>query len=47
MLGSSAISINNKKENDENLLVIKEMGIDKKVIIIRKGKKKQFIGLFE
>lgn len=47
MLGSNAISINNKKENDENLLVSKEMGIDKKVIIIRKGKKKQFIGLFE
>lgn len=47
MLGSNAISINNKKENDENLLVSKEIGIDKKVIIIRKGKKKQFIGLFE
>ena len=47
MLGSNAISINNKKENDENLLVSKKMGIDKKVIIIRKGKKKQFIGLFE
>lgn len=47
MLESNAISINNKKEKDENLLVSKEMGIDKKVIIIRKGKKKQFIGLFE
>lgn len=47
MLESNAISINNKKENDENLLVSKKMGIDKKVIIIRKGKKKQFIGLFE
>ena len=47
MLESNAISIYNKKENDENLLVSKKMGIDKKVIIIRKGKKKQFIGLFE
>ena len=47
MLASNAISINNHKETDENVIISKEIGIDKKVIVIRKGKKKQFIGIFE
>lgn len=47
MLASNAISINNEKYNDENIMIDKSMAIDEKVIVIRKGKKKQYIGIFE
>lgn len=47
MLASNAISINNNKYNDENELITKDIAIDGKVIIIRKGKKKQYIGIFK
>lgn len=46
MLSSNAISLNNIKFTDENTIVDKNMAIDEKVIVIRKGKKKQFIGIF-
>ena len=46
MLSSNAISLNNIKFTDENAIVDKNMAIDEKVIVIRKGKKKQFIGIF-
>lgn len=47
MLQSNAISINNVKYTDENMIVNKDMAIDGKVLVIRKGKKKQFIGIYE
>ena len=47
MLNSNAISLNNIKFTDENAIVDKNMAIDGKVIVIRKGKKKQFIGIFD
>lgn len=47
MMNSNAISINNEKYNDENAIIDKNIAIDNKVIVIRKGKKKQFIGIFE
>ena len=47
MLTAGAISINNEKMSDENAEITKEMAIDQKVLIIRKGKKKQYIGIFE
>ena len=47
MLSSNAISINNEKYTDENVLIDKTIAIDERVIVIRKGKKKQFIGIFE
>ena len=47
MLEANAISLNNERHTDENEEITKKMAIDKKVIIIRKGKKKQFIGIFE
>ena len=47
MLASNAISINNEKLTDENEIIDKYRAIDEKVIVIRKGKKKQFIGIFE
>lgn len=47
MLSSNAISINNEKYTDENAMINSSMAIDGKVIVIRKGKKKQFLGIFE
>ena len=47
MLSSGAISLNNVKHSDENEIINKDLAIDGKVIIIRKGKKKQFIGIYE
>jgi tyrosyl-tRNA synthetase len=47
MLTAGAISINNEKMSDENAEITKDMAIDQKVLIIRKGKKKQYIGIFE
>ena len=47
MLSSNAISLNNIKFTDENAIVDKNIEIDEKVIVIRKGKKKQFIGIFD
>lgn len=47
MLSSNAISINNEKYTDENAIIDDKIAIEGKVIVIRKGKKKQFLGLFE
>ena len=47
MLAANAISINNEKYTDENAVIDKSIAIDGKVLVIRKGKKKQFIGIFE
>ena len=47
MLGNNAISLNNVRHNDENESITRDMAIDGKVIIIRKGKKKQYICLFD
>ena len=43
-LSSNAISINGNIVNDENTLIDEELLIDNKVIVIRRGKKKYFIG---
>ena len=47
MLTSNAISLNNVKHTDENEIITSDLAIDGKVIVIRKGKKKQFIGIYE
>lgn len=47
MLSAGAISLNNGKYTDENAIIDNTIAIDNKVIVIRKGKKKQFIGIFE
>ncbi len=46
MLASGAISLNNEKHTDENEIITSKLAIDGKVLIIRKGKKKQFIGIY-
>lgn len=46
MVSSNAISINGRKIADENTLVNKEMAIEEKVLLIRKGKKKYYLGIY-
>ena len=47
LVNGNAISINNDKITDENYLVTKNNTIDKEVVIIKKGKKKYFLGLYK
>ncbi|MBR6133207.1 MAG: tyrosine--tRNA ligase [Bacilli bacterium] len=47
MLAAGAININNNKYDDENAIINKDIAIDNRVIIIRKGKKKQYLGIFK
>lgn len=44
-LTSNALSINGEIVNDENLIINDDLLIDGKVLIIRKGKKKYYMGL--
>ena len=39
------VKFNNEKINDENLEITNKLAIDDKVILIRKGKKKYFLGI--
>lgn len=47
MLTSGAISINGEKVTDENYMCTKETAIDHHILVIRKGKKKYYLGLFK
>ena len=42
-LGNNSISINGDKVNDEEFTISKEIAIDNKYVVIRRGKKKYFI----
>ena len=46
-LGSNAISINGNIVNDENMLITKDVAIEEKVIVVRRGKKKYFLGIIK
>ena len=46
-LSSNAISINGSAVNDENMLVNKDIAIDGRVVVIRRGKKKYFLGIIK
>ena len=43
-LSNNAININGEIVNDETIIIDKDMAIDKKVIVVRRGKKKYFLG---
>ncbi len=47
MMESGAISLNNVRHSDENEIINKDMAIDGKIIVIRKGKKKQYLGIIK
>ena len=44
-LNSNAISINGNIVTDENMLINSNIAIDNKVVVIRRGKKKYFLGI--
>ena len=46
LINGNAISLNNKKVNDPNMIVTKNNAIDNKVYLIKKGKKKYYLGIF-
>ena len=46
-LNSNAISINGNIVNDENLTINKDVAIDDSVVVIRRGKKKYFLGIIK
>lgn len=46
MVSGNAIAINNKKINDLEYIVTNEDAIDKKVLLIKKGKKNYFLGIY-
>ena len=46
-ISSGAILINNKKIEDENEIISKKQAIDEKILIVRRGKKKYFMGMYE
>ena len=47
MIGSGAISINNKKETNVEKMVTKSDLIEEKIVIIKKGKKKYYLGIYQ
>jgi tyrosyl-tRNA synthetase len=46
LIQGNAVAINNQKVTDVNYLITKDIAIDNKLILIRKGKKNYYIGLF-
>ncbi len=46
LITGNALSINNKKVNDVNYIISKNVLIDNKIVVIKKGKKNYFIGKF-
>lgn len=46
MITGNAISINNKKITDIEATITKNDAIDEKVILLKKGKKNFYLGLF-
>ena len=47
MITSGAISINNKKENNLEKIITKNDSIDNQIVIIKKGKKKYYLGFYK
>ena len=47
LLSAGAISINNVKETDENKVISKDYTIDNEIILVRKGKKKYYVGILK
>ena len=45
MVSGKAISINNKKITDINEAITRDMAIDGKVLLIKKGKKNYYLGI--
>ena len=47
MVSGNAISINNEKITDLEYIISKKDAIDNEVVIIKKGKKKYYLGIYK
>lgn len=45
-ISSGAITINGDKMSDENMIITSDLAIDGKVLVVRRGKKKYYLGRF-
>ena len=43
-MNNNSITLNGKKVNDENMVINKDIAIEQELVIIRRGKKKYFMG---
>ena len=46
-INSRAIYINGDKVEDENMIITKDIALDNKILVIKRGKKKNYIGLIK
>ena len=46
-LSCNAITINGNVVNDENMIINKDIAIDNRIIVVRRGKKKYFLGIIK
>ena len=46
-LNAGSITINGDKVTDEAMIINKDLAIEGKMVVIRRGKKKYFVGFFE
>ncbi len=46
-LNAGSITINGEKVNDESMIIDKNLAIESKVVVIRKGKKKYYLGIIK
>lgn len=46
-INSGAIYINGDKVEDENMIISKDIALDNKILVIKRGKKKNYIGLIK
>lgn len=46
-INSGAIYINGDKVEDENMIITKDIALDNKILVIKRGKKKNYIGLIK
>ena len=46
-LNNNSISLNGEKVNDENMIINKDIAIDNEILVIRRGKKKYYLGQFK
>ena len=46
-LSAGSISINGEKVTEETMMIDENLAIEGKVLVVRKGKKKYYMGIFE
>ena len=47
LINGNSISINGNKINDLEYIINKDIAIDNEIVVVRRGKKKYYIGVYE